>query len=73
MGNLNKALQDYERNIQLRPKSAKAYFNRAVLYHENGSIDNALKDYNEAIKLSPDFAAAILNKAELMKSVNRSK
>lgn len=49
LGNINDALQDYTRAIELNPKSVKAYTNR-------GSAKCLLKDYNSAFS---DFNSAI--------------
>jgi tetratricopeptide (TPR) repeat protein len=55
-GERDKALADFNRAIQLDPKSARAYCDRAILEDELlQQPEKALADYDEAIRLAPDF------------------
>ncbi|KAB2832022.1 MAG: tetratricopeptide repeat protein, partial [Candidatus Brocadia sp.] len=53
-GNIQAALQDANRAIQLHDTDAVAFCNRGVIYEKMHDIDRALDDYNEAIALNPD-------------------
>ncbi|MDB6022189.1 MAG: Tetratricopeptide 2 repeat protein [Pedosphaera sp.] len=53
-GELAKAVDDYDKAIQLNPKSAAAYFHRAYTYYLLKKPDRALDDCNAAIQLDPN-------------------
>jgi tetratricopeptide (TPR) repeat protein len=55
---LERALADYDRAIELDPKYASAYVNRADVYRKNGDRERALADYGKAIELAPKYAVA---------------
>ena len=58
-GDPEQALLDYNKAIELDPKSsAVPYVNRGKLYMERGDDDQVVKDCTEAIKLDSDFAEA---------------
>ena len=50
-----KPIADYNRAIELNPKSAAAYGSRARAKYELGDYDGAVADYSRAIALTPDF------------------
>ncbi len=52
-GNLNAALEDFNRAIQLSHEYVKAYVNRANGYATLGYHDCALADYHQALKIEP--------------------
>jgi tetratricopeptide (TPR) repeat protein len=64
-GLLDQALADCNRAIQLSPKFAEAYNNRALIFKKKGYLDQALSDFNKAIELKPNFAIAYYNRANL--------
>lgn len=53
--NINKALMEFNRAINLNPNLAEAYYNRSFLYSE---IDDKMKDLNKAIELNPNYVEA---------------
>jgi tetratricopeptide (TPR) repeat protein len=52
-GDLNGAIADYNRTIELDPKYAIAYGNRANAKGEKGDLDGAIADYTRGIELNP--------------------
>ena len=59
-----KAIEDYNKAIDLDPAYAPAYYNRSranVLIEE---YDKAIKDCDEAIRLYPNFASVYLSKGK---------
>ncbi|OQX12409.1 MAG: hypothetical protein BWK80_43800 [Desulfobacteraceae bacterium IS3] len=74
------ALKDYNKAIQLNPKSADAYVSRGNLYARIGYVkykytsrigkfrcyfrDEALEDYNKAIELDPECAEAYFKRGD---------
>ncbi|MCZ7380032.1 MAG: tetratricopeptide repeat protein [Candidatus Methanoperedens sp.] len=58
----DKAIEDYNKAIELNPKLAEAYNNRGVVYIYIKEFDKAIKDYNKAIELDPKYAEAYNNR-----------
>ena len=65
------ALKDYTKAIQLNPKFTRAYNNRAFVYHDRKDYDRALADYNRAIETDPEYAIAYLNRADIFHTLKR--
>lgn len=55
-------IQDLNKTIELSPRFAYAYYNRANIYFAQGRVDAAIADYNQAIYLQPDMADAYFNR-----------
>ena len=53
-GDLDGALADYNRAIELNPKDAATYYNRADLFFSIRKWDAALEDYNRFFELSKE-------------------
>jgi tetratricopeptide (TPR) repeat protein len=58
-GQNDRALQDYNQAIRLKPDYADAYFNRGYTYFLKGQIDRAIQDYDQAIRINPRYALAL--------------
>ena len=75
LGNFRQAIEDCDKAIELNPKLAEAYFNRALAYGNLGNHRQAIKDYDRAIELNPGYEAAHRNRAiaygNLGKTANR--
>jgi len=59
-GDLDRALADYTKAIELDPKDAYAYYNRGLHYRAKGDLDHAIADYRKAIELDPKDALRLL-------------
>jgi tetratricopeptide (TPR) repeat protein len=59
----DRAIQDYDRAIRLKPDYAQAFVNRGIAYYDKGQYDRAIQDYDQAIRLKPDLAEAFNNRA----------
>ena len=57
-GDLETALAEYDRAIQIKPDYAEAYFGRGNVYYDQGDLARALAEYDRAIQLDPDYADA---------------
>lgn len=61
-GDVDTAIDEISRAIELAPKYAPAYNGRAVYKREKGDNTGALKDYSKAIELDPFYARAYYNR-----------
>lgn len=61
-GNYEKALQDFDQAIHLKPDFASAFHNRGLVYSKQGHYDRAIEDFDQAILLKPGFAIAFDNR-----------
>ncbi len=57
-GDVDGALVDYSKAIELKPSFAEAYINRGGAKYRKEDLDGALADYSRAIELKPDDAEA---------------
>jgi tetratricopeptide (TPR) repeat protein len=58
MGQLDKAVADFSRALELDAKHAAAWGGRGVAYSALGQLEKAVADYSRAVELDPKFAAA---------------
>ena len=58
MGQLERAIQDYDETVRLDPQCADAYVNRGGAYVILGQPEKAIQDLDEAIGLDPKIANA---------------
>jgi lipoprotein NlpI len=58
----DRAIEDYNEAIRLKPDSAQAYNNRGVVYRAKGTFDKAIADFDAAIHLNPNDAAVLGNR-----------
>lgn len=56
-GDFGKALEKYDKAIELNPNNADIYTDRGLACENNG-LDCAIKNYSEAIKIDPKSAMA---------------
>ncbi|MBD3879512.1 MAG: tetratricopeptide repeat protein [Quinella sp. 1Q5] len=57
-----RAIQDYDKAIQLNPNHEMAYNNRGLAYGKLGQKDKEIQDYESAIKLNPNYAGSYYNR-----------
>jgi tetratricopeptide (TPR) repeat protein len=55
-GKYEKAIEAFNKAIELKPDFAKAYNNQGNVYDNKGEYDKAIEAYNRAIELNPDYA-----------------
>src|SRR5262249_18904646 len=65
---VDKALADYNKAIEIDPNYAKAYDGRAGVLADKGETERALADYNKAIELDPKDPQFWHNRGLLYKS-----
>ena len=64
-GELDKALADYDKAIQLEPTAASPFVNRGLLLQRMGKTAQGINDMSEAFKLDPKDASILLNRGLL--------
>lgn len=61
-GEYDKAIEMYNKAIELRPTSSAIYNNRGNAYHSKGNLTKAIGDFNKAIEINPNNAVAYFNR-----------
>jgi len=64
-GEYERAIEDLNEAIRLRPNSPSEFNNRGVAHRNKGDLDHALADYDSAIRLKPDYLPALYNRGLL--------
>jgi tetratricopeptide (TPR) repeat protein len=61
-GDINRAIADYNRALELSPRDADIYYNRGNALVAAGQYQDAINDYTRAAQLDPKFAEAVFNR-----------
>lgn len=61
-GQLEKAMQDFDRAVSLDPSYYRAYNNRGAVYSEMGRLDKAMEDIDRSLALNPRSDISYNNK-----------
>jgi lipoprotein NlpI len=62
-GDYDKAIQDYDQAIRLKPDYEGAYNNRGNAYSRKGDYARAIQDFDEVIRLDPDDDSPYVGRA----------
>jgi tetratricopeptide (TPR) repeat protein len=62
IGNLDRAIADYDEAVGLDPGLALAYFRRGNVHRERRELDRAIADLDQAIRLEPGLLLAYQNR-----------
>ena len=62
LGQNQRAIQDFDTTIRLKPDHANAYTNRGTAYANLGQNQRAIQDFDTTIRLKPDHANAYNNR-----------
>jgi len=62
VGDVERAIDDYDEAIRLNPRAADAFNNRGNAFRTRDELPRALRDYDEAIRLDPHYAHALNNR-----------
>jgi tetratricopeptide (TPR) repeat protein len=65
MGDLDRAIADYDQAIRLHASDANYYVNRGFALNRRGDDDRALADFDRAIRLNPKVAVAYINRGNI--------
>lgn len=63
-GELEMAIVDYNKALELNPKDTSTYLSRALAYYNKQSYDLAVADYGKGIELNPKEAKMYLKRGE---------
>ena len=66
-GQSDRAMEQYQIALRLKPNFIEAHNNLGALYASNGQLDKAIEEYQTALRLMPNFAAAHNNLGVLYK------
>jgi tetratricopeptide (TPR) repeat protein len=62
MGQLDIALDNFNKSIFYDPKYENAYSNRGIVYCMKGKFDLAIQDFNSALAIKPKYVEALQNR-----------
>jgi tetratricopeptide (TPR) repeat protein len=61
-GDLDQAIADYTKAIEIDPLNVEGYINRGAAHLSKNQMDLAISDYNKSIEISPRYAEAYNNR-----------
>ncbi len=71
-GDLDKAIADYTKAVELSPQYAAAYNNRGVCYGKQGDTGQALANYTKAIEINPKDALYYKNRGKIYQKLGHA-
>lgn len=71
MGQLDVALDNFNKSIAYDPNYENAYSNRGIVYCMKGKFDLAISDFNKAIELKPEYLEALQNRGIAFAQTNQ--
>ena len=71
MGQLDRAMENYDKAITLDPNDYLAYTNRGAIFDKIGELDKALESYNKAVMSNPGDYKAYFNRGLLYDKMGR--
>ena len=60
-GNMEEAVNEYQKVLKLDPKHLKAHLNLGIVYGKQGKLKEEVSEYKRAISIDPKFAEAYFN------------
>jgi Tfp pilus assembly protein PilF len=70
-GNLDAAIAEYKRVVELKPDYPQAYNNLGVALKRKGELAQAAENFNRALERQPDFGAALSNRGWVFAEQNK--
>jgi tetratricopeptide (TPR) repeat protein len=62
-GQYDQATSDYDKALEINPRSAGAFYNRGLVYGKiKGQYDQAISDFTKALEINPRDAEAYVNR-----------
>jgi tetratricopeptide (TPR) repeat protein len=69
LGDVDEALNNYNKALQLAPEYVSAYSSRGLAYTHKEQYERALADFTKALTLEPEYAPAYNNRAGLYRAI----
>ena len=66
-----RVLGNSKQNIAIEDNDANSYYDRGLVYQNNGYHDKAIANYQKALELEPDFAEVYHQRGLLYQEINR--
>jgi tetratricopeptide (TPR) repeat protein len=63
LGKADRALEDFDKAIELGYTESHAYTSRGLFHAEIGNFDQAIADYDQALRINPKDISPIINRA----------
>jgi len=70
-GRFDKAVEQYQKTLQLWPESIVAYNNLGIVLKSQNKLDEAISSFRQAVKIKPDYAEAHNNLGNALLSQNK--
>jgi len=70
-GKLEKAVQSFDKALQIKPDFVEAHCNRGNTLQEQGKLREAVESFSKAIQIKPDFVEAYYNRSNALKQQHR--
>ncbi len=70
-GQLEAAIDDYTKALELSPESGDIYTTRANAFLEMAQLDAAINDANKALAFNPDYAAAYFVRGRIFEALGQ--
>ena len=58
-------MSDYNKAIEKNLNYVQAYYNRGIIYDQEGAVTQALSDFNKAIEINPNIEGPYYNQGLL--------
>jgi len=68
-GDIDGALSDYSKAIELKTDKAEAYNNRGLIFAMKNDFEAAEVDFTKALSIYPDFASALNNRGNVRRAL----
>src|SRR4029078_6496690 len=70
-GDVDAAISEYEKVIELHPELPEAYSNLAVAQKRKGQLDRAVENLNRSLERKPDFVTALTMRGGILAEQNK--
>ena len=64
-GNIQQAISDFNKAIEIYPNYAEAYYNRGTIYDKQGNSTQAISDLSRAIEINSNYVKAYYNRGTI--------
>jgi len=71
-GQVDQAIAQYQKALEIQPRSALFHFNLGVAFAQKGQVDKAIEQYQKAVDLQPDYLQARNNLGDALLRTGRT-